>query len=68
MQTVIFTLLENIRVISILLQPFIPDGALKILNTIYKSGKDIPFANIKGSNISGLSINPIDQVFRKFEI
>jgi methionyl-tRNA synthetase len=68
MQTVIFTLLENIRVISILLQPFIPDGALKILNTIYKSGKDIPFADIKGSNISGSSLNPIDQVFRKFEI
>ncbi len=68
MKTVIFVLIENIRVIGILLQPFIPDGASTILNTIYKEGKDIQFSNIRGINIGGFIINPISQVFKKFEI
>ena len=68
MQTVIFVLMECIRVIGILLQPFIPDGAMRILRTIYSSSDPIPFSEIRDVNISGFSINQIDQLFKKFDI
>lgn len=68
MQTVIFVLMECIRVIGILLQPFIKDGAVRILGTLYNSSDPIPFSEIRGVNISGLPIKQITQLFKKFDV
>jgi methionyl-tRNA synthetase len=68
MRNVIFVLLEIIRVIGILLQPFIPDGASKILQTLYQHNRNIQFSEIRDINIVGSSINLPNQIFKKFDI
>lgn len=48
MNDVLFTLLEVIRVIAILLQPILPDSAQKLLTNLGKS--DLNFSDIKNIN------------------
>ena len=65
LDNVIFTLLECIRVIGILLQPFIPVSAAKILSIFYNTAEIQPFSSTKSINIGGWTIHPLQQVFIK---
>ncbi len=55
LETVIYNLLESIRFIAVLLQPFIPDAASKILNQLNTDNKDFTslkqFDGLKGGII-----------------
>lgn len=63
MGIVIYVLLEVIKVVGILLQPFVPDSAEKILSTIYEEPKDVKFNEI--SQKDSFTINPVEVIFRK---
>lgn len=65
MQSVIYTLLCVIRTIGILLQPFIPDSAEKILSTLYAKPQNIPLSAINKKE--NFTIQPVNQVFSKIE-
>jgi methionyl-tRNA synthetase len=63
MQVVIYVLLEVIKVIGVLLQPFIPDSAEKILGTICDNPHTISFNEIGKKNI--FQIHPVEILFKK---
>ena len=65
MKVVIYVLLEVIKVIAILLQPFVPDSAKKILSIIYDDPNMIGFNNIDKK--SKFQIKPVDILFTKIE-
>lgn len=66
MQQVVYCLLKCIRIIGILLQPFVPDSAKKILSTLYDNSNNIMFSKINESP-SEFKIHPVDQLFQKLE-
>ena len=51
MNTILYTIVEQIKNISIFLNPIIPISTKKVLNTINISDKDILIENIKKDNI-----------------
>ncbi len=63
MKVVLYVLLEVIRVIGILLQPFAPDSAERILGTIYANPKKIKLIKINERNT--LIINPVESLLKK---
>ena len=69
LNTIIYTSLEIIRKISILLFPIISNSSLKALKIFKLKEKDISLETINNHNYlkSGLEINKIDILFQKIE-
>ena len=69
MNTILYTITEQIKNISILLNPIIPISTKKVLNTINLSDKDILIDNIIGNNIldTEKEIKNLDILFKKIE-
>lgn len=67
LNTVIYNILESIRIISILLKPFLPDTSNKILNSL--NTKEITFESIYefGKLEDGIKINKTDILFDRIE-
>ena len=67
MNTIVYTSLELIRKISILLYPIIPTSSLKSLKIFNIKEKDISFESIKENNYlkSNNKISKIDILFKK---
>ena len=51
MNAILFTIVEQIKNISILLNPIIPNATNKVLNMINLSNQDISIDKIKDNNI-----------------
>ena len=69
MNAILFTIVEQIKNISILLNPIIPISTKKILNTLNVSDKDILIESIRKDNIldCNLELKDIDILFKKIE-
>ena len=69
MNAILFTIVEQIKNISILLNPIIPISTKKILNTLNISDKDILIESIRKDNIldCNLELKDIDILFKKIE-
>ena len=69
MNTILYTILEQIKNISILLNPIIPISTKKVLDTINLSDKDISIDNIKKDDIFNynLELKNLDILFKKIE-
>ena len=69
MNTILNTIVEQIKNISILLNPIIPISTKKVLNTINISDKDILIETIKKENIidNNKELKNLDILFKKIE-
>ena len=69
MNSILFTIVEQIKNISILLNPIIPISTKKVLNTINMPDKDILIESIRKDNIldCNLELKNIDILFEKIE-
>ena len=69
MNAILHTILEQIKNISILLNPIIPISTKKVLETINLSDKDISIENIKKNDIFdyNLELKNLDILFKKIE-
>ncbi len=69
MNAILHTILEQIKNISILLNPIIPISTKKVLDTINLSDKDILIENIKKDDILNynLELKNLDILFKKIE-
>ena len=69
MNTILHTITEQIKNISILLNPIIPVATEKVLNTLNISAKDISIDNIKNRNIldHNKDLKNLDILFTKIE-
>ncbi len=69
MDTILHTILEQIKNISILLNPIIPISTKKVLDTINLSDQDISIDNIKKDDIFNynLELKNLDILFKKIE-
>ena len=69
MNTILNTIVEQIKNISILLNPIIPISTKKVLNTINISDKDILIETIKKENVidNNKELKNLDILFRKIE-
>ena len=69
MNAILYTIVEQIKNISILLSPIIPISTKKVLDTINISDKDILIDNIKKDNIlnCNLQLKNLDILFKKIE-
>ena len=69
MNAILHTILEQIKNISILLNPIIPISTKKVLDTINLSDKDISIDNIKKDDIFNynLELKNLDILFKKIE-
>ena len=69
MNAILFTIVEQIKNISILLNPIIPISTKKVLNTINISDKDILIETIKKENVidNNKELKNLDILFRKIE-
>ena len=69
MNTILNTVIEQIKNISILLNPIIPVSTKKVLNIINLSDKDISIDNIKKENILDYNseLKNLDILFKKIE-
>ena len=67
METVLYTLMEVIRVIGILLQPFIPNAAEKILDMLAVEGYNFICLNADTALQPGVSLPAPNIVFPKIE-
>ena len=69
MNTILNTIVEQIKNISILLSPIIPLSTKKVLNTINVSDKDILIESIKKENIlnNNKELKDLEILFRKIE-
>ena len=67
--TILFTIVEQIKNISILLNPIIPISTKKVLETINLSDKDTIIKNIEKDNIldCNLDLKDLDILFKKIE-
>ena len=67
--TILYTISQQIKNISILLNPIIPISTKKVLDTINLSDKDITIDNIKNDNILNynLELKNLDILFKKIE-
>ena len=70
MNTILYTIIEQIKNISILLNPIIPISTEKVLDTINISQKDILLENIKNNKIlnHNIELKNLDILFKKIEI
>ena len=69
MYAILYTIVEQIKNISILLNPIIPIATKKVLNTINISDKDILLDNIKKNNILDCNseLKSLEILFKKIE-
>ena len=69
MNTILNTIVEQIKNISILLNPIIPIATKKVLNTINISDKDISIETIRKENIidNDKELKNLDILFKKIE-
>ena len=69
MNTILSTIVEQIKNISILLNPIIPIATKKVLNTINISDKDISIETIRKENIidNNKELKNLDILFKKIE-
>ena len=69
MNTILNTIVEQIKNISILLNPIIPISTKKVLNTINISDKDILIETIRKENIidNNKELKNLDILFKKIE-
>ena len=69
MKAILFTIIVQIKNISILLNPIIPIATQKVLNTINLSNKDISIESIKRDNIldCSLELKSLDILFKKID-
>ena len=69
MNTILYIIVEQIKNISILLNPIIPISTKKVLDTINISDKDISIENIKKENILNLNkeLKNLDILFKKID-
>ncbi len=69
MNTILVTIVEQIKNISILLNPIIPISTKKVLEAINISDKDISLENIKNEKIfhSDKNLKDLDILFKKIE-
>ena len=69
LNTILYTSLELIRKISIMLYPIIPDSSLKVLGIFDISESDVDFNSIKNNEIlkTNNKINKISILFKKIE-
>ena len=70
LNTIIYTSLELIRKISLLLYPVIPNSALKALNIFNIKEQDLNIETIKNNSFltHNIQLNKIDILFNKVEI
>jgi methionyl-tRNA synthetase len=68
MGTVLYTLAESIRCIAIMLQPFIPGSAAKMLDQLRVEEKLRSFASLKNSLPLGGQLGELAVIFPKFKI
>jgi len=69
MNSILFTIIQQIKNISILLNPIIPIATSKVLNAINISGKDISIETIKNNNILDhkKKLNNLEILFTKID-
>ena len=69
MNEILFTIVEQIKNISILLNPIIPISTKKVLDTINITDKDISIESIKNDNIlnCSLELKSLEILFKKVE-
>ena len=69
MNTILFTIVEQIKNISILLNPIIPISTKKVLDAINISEKDITIESVKKDNIldCSLELKSLEILFKKIE-
>ena len=69
LNTIVFTALELIRKVCIMLFPIIPNTAIRVLKIFNLKEKDIIFSSIKDHKylVPGHKINKIDILFKKIE-
>ncbi len=69
MNSILHTIVEQIKNISILLNPILPISTKKVLDSIHISDKDISIDNIKKDNILNysLELKKLDILFKKIE-
>ena len=69
MYAIIFTIVEQIKNISILLNPIIPISTKKVLDTINISDKNISINSIKKDNILNCNteLKSLEILFKKIE-
>ncbi len=69
LNTIVYTALELIRKITILLYPVIPETSVKVLNVFNETENSIDFTSINNNEIlkKDLKINKLDILFKKIE-
>ncbi len=69
LNTIVYTALELIRKITILLYPVMPETSLKVLNVFDETENSIDFISIDNNEIlkKDLKINKLDILFKKIE-
>ena len=69
LNTIVYTALELIRKITILLYPVMPERSLKVLNVFDETENSIDFTSIDNNEIlkKDLKINKLDILFKKIE-
>ena len=69
LNTVVYTTLEIVRKISLLLYPIIPESSLKVLNIFEIDEKKVELSTISDNEylIKGKKLNKIDILFKKIE-
>ena len=69
LNTIVYTALELIRKITILLYPVMPETSLKVLNIFNETENSIDFTSIDNNEIlkKDLKINKLDILFKKIE-
>ena len=69
LNTVVYTTLEIVRKISLLLYPIIPESSLKVLNIFEIDEKKVELSSISDNEylIKGKKLNKIDILFKKIE-
>ncbi len=63
MNVILYCLIESIRQIGILLQPFVPDTASKILDSLSVDNKERSFASLKDKIKTGVFLKKPNQLF-----
>ena len=69
LNTIVYTALELIRKITILLYPVIPETSVKVLSVFNETENSIDFTSIDNNEIlkKNLKINKLDILFKKIE-
>ncbi len=69
LNTIVYTALELIRKITILLYPVMPETSVKVLNVFNETENSIDFSSIDNNEIliKDLKINKLDILFKKIE-